>query len=323
MGKCNKKPEKMIIAYNLSSIYQIYNFLCLYVNKYDNMPAYIKLSSYWDVDVFNGELLEQIENTFNILFIRPGEYSGKINDILLEYSSSDIYFVTVNDIPLSSSIIKNGSKVTIIEDGIGYYASKRTKIARHYNERGFKAACREFTKQMIIKLIRKKFTLDKFTLFKDDLTPNSNFISAWLEVDARLGRKKYDVINPSLIYCSQPLSELGFVSPEVESRLIDVIFNKALLNNKKFWIKKHPVEANEKFSGHDVIRENCNIEFLFRDKMFGKDSEVVSLCSTCLLTLSLVYDIKTFYLDVKTNFKLDPKQKFLFETYSKALNIDD
>lgn len=97
-----------------------------------------------------------------------------------------------------------------------------------------------------------------------------------------------------IIYISQPLSEINYLSLEEELGAINKLYHKALEKGYKFYIKPHPRENLKKFRGLPkelIIHDDSIAELL----VINRRAIAVSPISSAIFNLVNIYGYKDAY----------------------------
>lgn len=313
---------KKIIGINLVTQYQISNLISFYLdneNSYDEIIVYTY--NYWGESILSQSYLSRLKKTFPITFVE----STFASDIMTnnELSESNVTLVTVNKPFRKAWKYFTQYDLVCIEDGIGSYTNLSRKIKSIFMERGLFSVIKYLIKAPIQNIYDEIISFERFYLFNKNLTVNESFVKAWVKQDELSEPFKLDNANEMILFCSQPLNELGYISDSDFDLLLERLYCYALNRGLKLVVKKHPVEADDKFKNYQLLDYSGPIENLFVKNKFAM---FVGINSTSLLTVNAIYGIETAYITLPdidfTGMKgLSPKQKLLFNTYSQEIKL--
>ena len=290
--------SKILIAHQIFSPLQLLNFLSFF---YQNNKIYAKAIIFMDKDVFKvvdksyKELCDKLDVEIQL---------KKFNIPDIEKNIFDIVFVSKVTTYFWPKYYQNKNvcldRIIIIDDGISNYCNNSHGLKSILREAGWVPLIKFFVALHLNKALHffNKNNIVEYGIFnKKNLKINENYKNSFISVLKLVNRKNKD-FEKGIIFCSQPLVELGFTT---EKKYIDEIIsikNKIGAMGYKLYIKKHPKENLVDYDkyGISVINFDGVVEELFLNNNFYA---VISNCSTSSILVPALFNTKSYIYDTK------------------------
>ncbi|WP_367987888.1 polysialyltransferase family glycosyltransferase [Vibrio sp. NTOU-M3] len=235
------------------------------------------------------------------------------NEVLSYIKNKKIDIISAKFNPLLK-INLNIDKYICIDDGLGSYAN-----FFHL----YKAAIREkntiklkllYPVYFFATIIMHKLGFyEKDHVYKNgeiDVEYKNHLLKILSELAIDHNANKLEIKNKNrVLFCSQPYVDLGVLSTaeyEIFLNKVQNYFGENIL------ILKHPGDKLFSYKGYDVVE--CDMFEIFMANNINNISVVTSINSTCLLTASSVFDIRSISFH-------DEKTKNLNDSFSKEIEL--
>lgn len=313
------KNLKVLVAYQIFSPLQLLNFLSFY-NQ--NKTIYSKAVVFIDENVCN-TIDKSYINLCNELKVEI--QSNKINFFDFEKGIFDVVFVSRVHFYFWPMFYQNKNiyfdKIILINDGISNYCNNSHVIKATLREGDCMAVVRFFTTFFLNKILYgfNKGKIIEYNIFnKDTLEINEKYKNSFIQILRSVNRnnKKF---KKGIVFCGQPLVELGLMTEE--KYIKEIIFMKNRINEMGYelYVKKHPKENLIEYEKYNIsiIDFKGVVEELFLNNNFYA---VISNCSTSSLLIPALFNVKSYIYSTK-NFE---KSGFLInQLFSKYCHTID
>jgi hypothetical protein len=309
----NNKEKTLVIV--VKSDYQLLNAI---VSKEKKNATYqeiiIHYSGYWS----SNSMLKSCVEREGTIFI------GDIKSIITYLGKRTVDIISARYDPLLHFKLKV-DKYICIDDGLGSYAN-----FSHL----YKAALRE-KNNLKIKILYPIYWVMTNTMFKMGLYEKDHvYINGTIDIEYKriaidllsfiANKSKVKTLslekqNRSL-FCTQPYIELGIFSDDEYTNFLGKV--RSYLG-KDFLILRHPGDKAFDYNSYDVVE--CYMFEVFMSKNKQYIDSVISVNSTCLLTASSIFEIKSISFKNENAKGLDSSSSsrinFLWNKYVSGVNI--
>lgn len=291
------KISKVLIAYNIFSPLQLLNFLSFY-NQ--NNRIYSKAVVFMDENVFNIvdksyiQLCNKLKVDIQLKNFNVFNFENIIFDIVF-VSKVNAYFWP--KYYMNKNI--NCDKIILINDGISNYCNNLHRGKAALRESGWSGLVKfliTLNLNKFLYILNKKNIIEYNIFNKENIEINEKYKDSFIGVLKLINRN--NKFEKGIVFCSQPLVELGITTEKKYIEDIVFIKNKIGKMGYKLYIKKHPKENLIDYNayGISVINFNGIVEELFLNDNFYA---VISNCSTSSILISALFNTKSYVYDTK------------------------
>lgn len=316
--------KNILIGYSIFSSLHLINFMIFFLKnkeKYDEIKVFIGKGV--DIKIIPNKYINFCsKNKVDFLsFHERNDFIDKNNGNLLD-------FVFVNyptlDIFIKSIYKINLNKVILIDEGISTYANKLHINKAIKRESGNLSYIKYKLNQILIGFFYNFFK-DKIIRFNMFIIENNykinyeykeNLINIFADLNKDIG--KNFIYNNAVVFCSQPLVELGLIEKEKYINELRELKYKIETRGLKLLIKKHPKEYLIDYISLDfeiVNFEGMVEEFLFKNSI----NSIISNCSTSSLIAGAFLNIDSYIVDDDLIKDSGKDLNILFSKYCKSL----
>lgn len=290
------RNSKSLVLYNVFSSLQLLNFLSFYMQNNE---------SYNKVIIFMGRsILDTIDDKYiELCFKLKVEIRfDDFNNFSFEGNFFDVVFVSRVNFYFWIKHYRNSNfkKIIIIDDGISNYCNNFHVIKASLRESGGGGLLR-----FLITLSLNKFlyffnrnNIITYGIFnKESLKINEDYKKSFINVLKMINRERA-VDERGVVFCTQPLVDLGLITEEKYIEDIFFIQSKIKAIGYNFYIKKHPKEKLVDYRKYNIpiIEFNGVVEEFFLKNRFYA---VISNCSTSSILIPALFDVKSYTYNTK------------------------
>lgn len=292
------KISKCLISYKVFSPLQLLNFLSFY-NK--NEKLYFKAIIFMDESLFNSIDKSYIELCYQL---KVEIQLKKFNALSLKKNVYDVVFVSRVNAYFWPQYYKNKSirfdKIIIIDDGISNYCNNLHVIKASLREGGLGGLIRFLITLNLNKILYSfnKNKIIEYSIFnKKNLQVNEDYKKSFISILKLINRKDRRFEN-GVVFCSQPLVELGITTEKKYIEEIISIRSKIEEMGYKLYVKKHPRENLVDYGKYSISMIDFDgiVEELFLNDSFYA---VISNCSTSSILIPALFNTKSYIYDTK------------------------